>query len=155
MERKPNNDNLHRVAISNLQNTERRLERWWEKKFRSPLKEYEDHTYEELLVGMLEDYYESHPEEAERFSSSIFYEEDKEWDGKVSDDYEEMAQRDLKKFFERNKVDLTKYQGEEEEDLTEDDLLAQLRRRVPTKDSSMGHPKSVENDLEFDDDFEV
>jgi hypothetical protein len=152
MERKPNNDNLHRIAISNLSMTERKIERWWERKFRSPLKAYEDHTYEELLVCMLEDYYERHPEEAERFMSTGSYEVE-EWDGKVSDEYEETVQRSFKKFFEKNKVDLTKHQATEEENekFTEEDVMAQLRRMVPT----VGHPKSKESNLEFDEDFEV
>lgn len=149
MERKPNNDNLHRIAISNLSIPERKLERWWERKFRSPLKEYEEHTYEELVIKMLEDYYDKNPEEVSRFEAGEF--KDEGWDGTVSKEYEDGVQKNLKRFFDKNTVNLEKYQSEDEVDENED-ALDRLRREIPSK----GHPKSVtRNEFEFDEDFEV
>ena len=34
------NDNLHRIAIANVSDSERVLARWWTKKYRTPLKQF-------------------------------------------------------------------------------------------------------------------
>lgn len=153
MERKPNNDNLHRIAISNLSDPERRLQRWWERKFRSPLKAYDDYTYEELLVCMLEDFYENNPSEMDKFSASHITTES-DWDGGMPEEYESQIQKSLKGFFNKNKVDLTKYQSEEEEedyeDVSDEDILNDLRIKIPSKS-----PRSSEKEMEFEEDFEA
>jgi len=151
-----NNDNLHRVAISNLSDHERRIQRWWCKKYKTPLKDFEDHTIEELVVEMLEDYYDNNPSEIERFLSTEGV--DPEWDGKMSADYEAEIQKRLKKINERNHVDLKKYQTPDE-NLTDDQIQSILdtvgknlpKSRMVTKneDGSM----TLGSSDEFEDKF--
>ena len=74
-----NADNLHRVAISNLDDQERALTRWWCNKYRTPPKPLEDYTLEEIFVEHLEDFYERDPRAAKDFLRSVRKEE--EWDG--------------------------------------------------------------------------
>ena len=61
------NDNLHWVAISNLQDEEYKLERWWRKKYKQPPKPLDDYTTEELFIEFLEDFYEKNPEKITEF----------------------------------------------------------------------------------------
>ena len=83
------NDNLHRIAIAGLQDHERRTIRWWCKKYRTPIKPLEDHTIEELMVEMLEDYYDNNPAEIERFYESLGRESGLiDWDGRMPKEYE-------------------------------------------------------------------
>lgn len=60
-------DNLRRVAISNIRDPETSYRIWWHKKYNIPPKKYEEYTQEELIVENFEDFYISHPQEAERF----------------------------------------------------------------------------------------
>ena len=123
------NDNLHYIAISNLHDGERKIERWWANKYKVPLKPYKDHTVEELVIEMLEDHYESNPDEVAEFykklSASI-----------IDDEYvHEFSEAD-KKWMERanRKVDLNRYRSEKT--LTEEEekkLLDNLGRNLPTK----------------------
>ena len=96
-----NNRNLHRIAISNLQDHEKRIVRWWCNKYKVPVKPLEDHTMEELLVEMLEDYYERHPQEIERFYDEESAQQEIGWDGRMSDQYESDMKKRLKKINER------------------------------------------------------
>jgi hypothetical protein len=124
------NDNLHRIAISNLENPTRRIERWWSKKY-GPLKQFEDHTHEELLVEMLEDYYEANPEEVEKFIATEGSRTDT-WDGSMSHEYEREIQKRLKKINERNRVDISKYQSDEALSAEEEKaILDNLGRNLP------------------------
>lgn len=121
------NTNLHLVAISNLQNHERRVIRWWCKKYRTPEKPLGDHTMEELLVEYLEDYYENNPKEIQKLLNSIIA-ETSEWDGSVSADYESSMQKRLSKI---KKVDLSKWQSDEElSPEQEEDIIASLGRNL-------------------------
>jgi len=104
----PNDENFHRIAISNLSDPERRIIRWWVGKYKTPEKPLLDHTIEELYIEMLEDYYEKHPEEAKKFLNSV---EEDTWDGTMSPEYEARIQKRLKK---KKPVDITKYQSKVE-----------------------------------------
>jgi len=105
-----NNDNLHRIAISNLESHERRVIKWWCKKYGQPVKPLFDHTMEELIIEMLEDYYDAHPIEIDRFLASENTGSD--WDGEMSDEYEADMQRRLAKINKKNRVDLDKYKSD-------------------------------------------
>lgn len=105
----PNNKNLHRIAISNLRDHERRIVRWWCNKYKIPSKPLEDHTIEELLIEMLEDHYERHPQEIERFMDEEVSVQEIGWDGKMSDQHEAEMQKRFKRINEKNKVDVSKY----------------------------------------------
>lgn len=100
-----NDSNVHRIAISNLQRTERKLERWWAAKYGIPTKPYQEHTIEELLIEYLEDYYEQNPKEVAAFETK-----DDNWQGEMPAEYEEEIQDRLKKINAKNKVDVSKYQ---------------------------------------------
>jgi hypothetical protein len=149
--RRYNSDNLHRIAISNLSSSERRIERWWESKYRTPMKQYDEHTYEELVIKMLEDYYDKNPAEMERFKATDYHGSVEEWDGKVSEEYESAVQKTLEGFFNKNKVDLSKYQDDEAEikDLSDEDILENLRKTFPSRPT----PKRL-GEGEFEEDFE-
>ena len=101
------------------------------------------------MIKMLEDYYYKNPEEIQRFLSN---EVTDDWDGEVSQEYEREVQKGLKKFFEKNKVDLSEYQDEnfEDSDLSDEDILNDLRKAFPSRPI----PKSL-SEGEFDEDFEV
>jgi len=150
----PTNDNLHRIAISNLQDHERRAIRWWCKKYRTPLKPLEDHTIEELIVEMLEDHYEARPSEIERFFESLLIEQGGEtWNGKMSDEYERQMQQRLKKL---KPVDISKYQSEEKLSAEEEaKILENLGRDLPkSRQLTMrGNSPPALGDGEFEDTF--
>lgn len=143
------NDNLHRIAISNLSDGERSLRRWWEKKYKTPHKEYEDHTVEELLVQMFEDYYDQNPAEIQRF---VLRSNVEEWDGRMSKEHDER----MKKRFGNTAV-LKKYQDfkpitEEEEQRILDSLGRNLPGSKFVRDLGGGE-KSVRQTDEFEDEF--
>lgn len=144
-----NNDNLHRIAISNLRDHERRVIRWWLKKYNQPLKPLEEHTIEELVIEMLEDYYEAHPQEIERFMShdaGLL-----EWDGTMSDSHEKRMEKVWKK---KPQVDLGKFQDEKElSEEEEAEILANLGRNLPGSKGPKPKEEKVEQSLEFEDTF--
>lgn len=147
-----NNHNLHLVAISNLRDPERQVQRWWTKKYKQPLKPFEEHCTEELLVEMLEDHYERHPDEAERYLSMVELSYDEDWDGEMPEEYEREIQKRLKK---APKVDLSKYQSDEElSEEEEKELLENLGRNLPkSKQAQSSSPIQVLGDDEFEEDF--
>jgi hypothetical protein len=110
------NDNLHRIAISNLQDGHRDLERWWAEKYKAPKKSFDEHCLEELLIEKFEDYYKQNPDEIARFENAIETAADKAWDGSTSAEHERHIQKWLAK---KPKVDLSKYQSDEP--ITEED----------------------------------
>ena len=112
--------------ISNLENQKRVFERWWEKKYNKPLREFDDHTEEELYIIMLEDYYDNNPVEIERFKNSVVADDD--WKGETDEDYEEDIQKRLKK----HHVDLSEFQSETESEGMID-LMDSLRDAIPDK----------------------
>jgi len=141
------NDNLHLIAISNLKDGECQIRRGWERKYRIPEKSFDDHTDEELVIKQLEDYYERYPQEAERRLADAGR-PTKDWGGEMDSEYEATIQKQLKGFFKRNKVDLSKYRTEKELDEDEEKkMLEGLGRRLPRSTFA----KDLED--EFEDDF--
>jgi len=143
-----NNQNLHLIAISNLEDPEISLKRWWHKKHRHPQRSYGDYTYEELVIEQLEDFYEAHPQEIERMLANIGASSD-DWDGTMSSQYEEQVKKRHGRFFEKNKVDLSKWKSDEA--LDEDDeksLIENLGRSLPRSEF-----RKTLLDEEFEDDF--
>lgn len=106
-----NVDNLHRIAIENLGDGERRLQRWWAEKYCKPMKAYEEHRIEELTVELLEDFYEKHPEEIQKFLEKEVS-EDLEWDGSMPAEYERQIKRRLDKINQKNQTQLSKYKSD-------------------------------------------
>jgi len=108
------NDNLHRIAISNLQNEEYRLKRWWRKKYRIPPKDLDDYTTEELYLEFIEDYYDKNPEKIADFEKPVD-------DWKVPDHIEELMRkrrakskgRKLRKYITLTDKNLTEEQCQE------------------------------------------
>lgn len=142
-----NTDNLHLIAISNINSPKRKMERWWEKKYKSPLRQYEDHTIEELIVEYLEDFYDNNPQEIDRFLDSLANQDQEEWNGKMSEDHERAMQARWKK---TRQIDLSKFQSDEQLSPEEEKaLLDNLGKTVPLKIKV----KNVEVDEEFDDNF--
>ena len=135
--------NLHLIAISNLDSEERRVERWWSKKYGTPIKPYEKHTFEELLVEMLEDYYDNNPEEIKKFTSELVVEDD--WDGSMSQEYEDEIQNRLKKV--NRGVSLKKYQSKK--------VLSGKEEQALLDNLGKGLPKSsvTKRNDEFEDKF--
>lgn len=131
------NDNLHRIAISNLADLEKRLIRWWSKKYNTPPKKLDDYTTEELLIEMLEDHYEKNPTTIEEFNASLIKDD---WNGKIKD--EDQMKEYWKK---RSKVDLKKYQTDKKE-ATDEEIAKALE--------DIGKSFSVKkDDKEFEDEF--
>lgn len=141
-------ENLRRIAISNLSRGERRLIRWWCNKYKTPEKPLMQHTLEEIAIEMYEDYYEARPEEARQFMAAL---EVEDWDGTMSPEYEAQIQKRLEKINKRNKVDLSKYQNLDEEITPEQEemILSSLGRNLPKSRAT----KPKESDLEFSDEF--
>jgi hypothetical protein len=86
-------DYLHLVAIENIKDENRIIERWWRKKYNRPSRDFEDHTKEELVIEMLEDYYDAHPIEIEKFLFSMNARKEVDWDGKISVEHERYMQK--------------------------------------------------------------
>lgn len=105
-------ENYHLIAISNLSDPDRQLQRWWCKKYQMPPRQLEDYTSEELFIEMLEDYYADKPDEIDKFTEGL-----DEWDGEMSVEYDQQ----IKKWRERSKDKnlLAKYDSDVE--LTEEE----------------------------------
>lgn len=143
----PKQDNLHRIAISNIEdNFEASAARWWERKFRQPLKAYEDHTIEELAIKMFEDFYDRNPNEIEKFKKGEVVED--EWDGTIDPEHEARVKEKLRKIDERNRVDIRRYQSEKE--LSEEEER-KILESVGKKKLSPSSPTIGED--EFEDEF--
>lgn len=144
-----NNDNLHRIAISNLEDGERGLERWWERKFSKPLKEFHDYTYEELVIAQIEDYYSHNPHEIKKFE--MLAERQAEWDGTMPAEHE----REMRKRWSKKKqFDLSQWQ--DEKPLTEEEekrILADLGKRLPGSKRIVNLGSDEDVDPEFDEQF--
>ncbi len=148
-----NSDNFHRIAISNLENPRRKIERWWAKKY-GPHKKYEEHTLEELVIEYLEDFYENNPEEITKFLNNEQAQED--WDGQLSPEQEASMQRVWKK---KKQIDLSKYKSDIElSEEEEKQLIENLGRNLPPKQvvtKVKDNGEKVLGDEEFDDNFGV
>ena len=142
------NDNLHRIAISNVTDGDRVLARWWTKKYSTPIKPYSEHTNEELIIEMLEDYYDQNRGEIDRFLDSLHDRTHGEWDGRTSEEYEAQIQKRLSKF---KKVDISKYQSDKDKELNqeeEENIIASLGRNLPKS-------KTIQNNVDVGkDEFE-
>lgn len=154
------NDNLHRIAISNIADGDRTLERWWAKKYKTAIKDYNDYIREELIIEMLEDFYDNNRTEIDRFYDSIetqrLTQQVGEWDGKTSDEYEREVQKRLKKL---KTFDLSSFQSDKDKELTleeENAILDSLGRNLP-KSKVKSKEKEKEGltlgSGEFDDEF--
>jgi len=110
------------------------------------LKPLNEHTQEELIIEMLEDYYEKNPAEKDKFLKAVsqpLLEE--KWDGKMSDEYEREMQ---KRFARKPLVDDSRFKSNEV--LTpeqERDILDNLGRNLPGS-------KRVINQTKRSDEFE-
>jgi hypothetical protein len=144
--------NLHCIAISNLDDPSKRIERWWKKKYRTPLRAFDEHTHEELSIEMIEDFYEKHPEEKERFWVGLDAAEE-EWQGETSEEYERQMQERLKKLGVKNRVDLTRFKSEKllSED-EEEKLLANVGRNLPGSKKVVDQSPSL-GEGEFEEEF--
>ena len=106
----------------------------------------EEHTYEELMIEMFEDYYDKNPIEADRFMAGA----DgliSDWDGRMPDYYNEVVQKELGEFFDKNKVDISRYQSEEELTSEEEQaIIDNLGKNLPK--SKIISPSSPKEDNE-------
>jgi len=109
------NDNLHRIAISNTKDTEKRLIRWWCNHYKQPPKQLDEYTIEELFIEQLEEYYIRYPEKIEEFLGSVNQKQEDDWDGSLDPEMEKVIKKRLGKV----KVDISKYQNENDKDLTD------------------------------------
>lgn len=145
-----NNDNLHRIAISNLQDHERQVIRWWCKKYRTPQKPFGEHTMEELIVEMLEDFYERNPQEIGKFVARSL--EEPEWDGTMPPEYEAEIQKRLEKINKRQRIDIEQFRSDEElSDEEAQKIIDNLGRNLPR---SRMMTKKDEADTISEDEFE-
>lgn len=145
-----NNDNLHRIAISNLQDHERQVIRWWCKKYRTPQKPFGEHTMEELIVEMLEDFYERNPQEISKFVARSL--EEPEWDGTMPPEYEAEIQKRLEKINRRQRIDIEQFKSDEElSDEEAQKIIDNLGRNLPR---SRMMTKKDEADTMLEDEFE-
>ena len=117
-----NEDNFHRIAISNLEAPENNFERFWEEKYKSPIRPYEEHTHEEIYIKMLEDYYHKNPVEIDRFHSSLL---EDDWDGNFDADYERVMSEKAKRIGPH--VDLTQFQDDKDSEV---DVVDNLRKEL-------------------------
>lgn len=125
-----NDNNFHRIAISNLNTPSRQIERWWEDKFQKPSKAFEDYTEEELYIMMLEDYYEKNPKEADRFMGHS----DEDWDGEIDSEHERAMQDRIEDI--QKPYDLSRWQSNDDYD--EVDLVKDLEKSFPSLDKDEG-----------------
>jgi len=130
-----NEDNFHRIAISNLSDSRKKMQRWWENKYQTYSKSFEDHTEEEIYILMLEEYYDTNPSQIERFWESVGSDE---WDGETDAEYEREIKQRLKNIKGAN-VDISRFQSEKEVDV---DIMESLRSSFPSED-------------EIDDEFDL
>ena len=131
-----NEDVFHKIAIANLESSLRRAERYWEQKYKAPLKDFHDHTEEELYIIMLEDFYEKNPTEIERFKDSLTV--DHEWAGETDSEYEDDIRKRLMKV--SRKVDLSEYRDDSDSDMN---LMAELRRKLPSSGDEVDEDFSI------------
>lgn len=153
---KYSNDNLHRIAISNVADGERSLQRWWQKKYKTAIKHFNDYVQEELVIEMLEDFYDNNRSEIDRFYSSLEqedYNRELEWNGELSPELEAEIQE---RYSKREKVDLSAFQSEKDRELTieeENKIFESLGRNLPNsvkvKDAGVAYLGSDEFDEEF------
>jgi len=167
-QRLSSSDNLHRIAISNLKDTERSLKRWWCNKYRIPPKPLDEYTFEEIFLEHLEDHYERHPEAIEEFYRNQSVQHGQEWDGEIEAEAERELQSRWEKINRKNGVTLEKYQTEGEEVTSEDfqrifDSLGRkpseinkAKKFVPGSSKielSGSQTKKIVSDDEFEDDY--
>jgi hypothetical protein len=139
-----NDDNLHRIAIENLNDGLHALKRSWHKRWNQPPKALDDYTIEELLIESYEDYYLRHPQEADRFLNSV---------NLGSSDDDEWLERQIKESeregIEANDV-IKKYQTEGDEEMSDEEcakILSSVGKRLP------GSGTRIDMNDEFEDTF--
>ena len=151
-----NNDNIHRIAISNLNDPLKMLERWWRKKYRTPPKDLGEYTPEELYVEYLEDYYDRHPDEAKRFGESMRIKETDGWDGRHNPALESQIRERLKKLKEADPVIIEKYRTPGDEEMSSEEfanILDSVGRKLPGSSNTTNFASDEDIEQEFDDVF--
>jgi hypothetical protein len=145
-----NNDNLHRIAISNLNNDEKKLIRWWCDRYKQPPKQLDDYTFEELYVEQLEHYYSKNPDKISDFFAKNSQEEEAEWDGRFDGETE----RRISSFWSKRKSGtIKKYQTDNREYSDEEieKMLGSVGKHLPGSKTTVEKPIDEE---EFDDLFD-
>lgn len=148
---KPEYDNLRFIAISNLRTeNERTLRAWWHRKYQIPPKPIDDYTFEELLIEYFEDFYFENPDKAEEF-----FKAERRVDEEV-DDFEIPSHVAAMLRKRKNKIDISKYQTEGDENLTDDQCKAILDSiRGFTQIKPKIKSQKDNDDGEIDDDFTI
>lgn len=148
------NDNLHRIAICNTTDSERSLQRWWSKKYKTAIKHFNDYVREELVIEMLEDFYANNITEMDRFYDSLEnakIAKEAEWNGSVSTDYEAEIQKRISKF---KKVDLSAFQSEKDLSREEEEkILENLGKSLPKSKMAKKQGSPLLGSDEFDEEF--
>lgn len=146
-----NDNNIHRIAISNIKDPKIQLERWWRKKYRIPPKDFEEYTSEELYLEYYEDYYDRYPEKIEEFLAGGI--DDEEWDGTHDDpELEAAILKRLTKLNLANPDIIKKYQTPGDENMSDEkfqDILNNLGKKLP---GSKKKVKKKDNE-EFEDNY--
>jgi pyruvate-formate lyase-activating enzyme len=119
-----NDVNFHLIAISNLDNSVKKIKRWWHSKYCIPPKGIDEYTEEELYIEFLEDYYEKNPIEASRFLEGL-----EAWEGDTSPEHEQEVLERIKSIGADN-VNIAKYHSDNS-DYTEDDFRKDMDRIAP------------------------
>lgn len=145
-----NNDNLHRIAISNLDNDEKKLIRWWCDHYKQPPKPLNDYTFEELYIEHLEHYYSRNPDKIADFFAR-HNQDDEEWDGKFDDETE---QRINAYWSKRSSGAIKKYQKDDRQYSDEEikEIVDSLGKNLPGSKVVKSNP--IMGDDEFDDLFD-
>jgi len=151
------NTNLHYIAISNIEDGENNLRRWWHKKYRIPPKDIEEYTVEELYLEWLEDFYSGDPKRVDEFHTSIEVEAEEEWDGELDIDTQVEIDRRWKSLgVEQDKSIIDKYKTDGDEDLSPDEIkniLADVGRDLPGSKSGKDDTAPIVSNDEFEDTF--
>lgn len=143
--------NLHLIAISNLQDPNRILIRFMMRKYKTPPKPIMEYTAEEIRVEMLEDYYERHPQEAERLMDSvrqISLSPQYNVEEGTTAEYEKDLKEKNKKFFERNTFDLSKWKSDKPLTKEEEEQIIANLGRDKTKRPKESHGLITEEEFE-------
>jgi len=141
-----NNDNLHRIAISNLNDEEYKLKKWWHNKYKVPPKPLDDLTIEEVYLDYLEDWYSKDPRRVEDFYRQT--QDFDDWDGELDDATEQrIAARwaKIKEHHDDGDV-LARYRTKGDEDLDDekvDAILRDLGKNLPGSQAGLSNSSNL------------
>jgi hypothetical protein len=156
------NNNLHRIAISNLNDEEYKLKKWWHNKYKVSPKPLDELTIEEVYIDYLEDWYAKDPSRVEDFyrQSQDF----DDWDGELDEVTEQkIAARwaKIKEHHDDGDV-LARYRTDGDKDLSDvqvDAILRDLGKNLPgsqaglSKSSNLTPESIIAESGEFEDLF--